>query len=57
LIVISSVYQANPEWEYQVDEMTKEYCEEEAKRLSFPDGWKNCGSYEELKQWFFLACR
>jgi len=57
LIVLSSAYQANPDWESQVDDMTKDYCEEEAKRLGFPDGWKNIGTYDELKRWFFQACR
>jgi len=57
LLTYAVIYQQGGEWDEEVITATRDYCESEAKRLGFPDGWRNCGSYEELKRWFFQACR
>ena len=57
LLTYAVIYQQGGEWDEEVITDTRDYCESEAKRLGFPDGWRNCGSYEELKWWFFQACR
>lgn len=57
LLSFATIYQQDPEWENGVYEMTKEFAENEVRKLKIPDGWQSCGSYEILKQWFFQACR
>jgi hypothetical protein len=57
LLTYAVIYQQGGEWDEEVITDTRDYCESEAKRLGFPDGWRNCGSYEDLKSWFFQACR
>ena len=57
LLTYAVIYQQGGEWDEEVIEDTRDYCESEATRLGFPDGWRNCGTYEELKRWFFQACR
>ena len=57
LLTYAVIYQQGGEWDEEVITDTRDYCESETNRLGFPDGWRNCGSYEELKRWFFQACR
>lgn len=57
LLTYAITYFQAGDWDEEVITATRDYCESEAKRLGFPDGWKNVGTYDELKQWFFKACR
>lgn len=57
LLTYALIYQQGGDWDEQVSACTRNYCENEAKRLGFSDGWQSCGSYEDLKQWFFETCR
>lgn len=56
LLTIATIYQTNGDWEDQIIVCTKMYCNQEARKLKFPDGWQSCGSYELLKNWFFSNC-
>jgi hypothetical protein len=57
LLTYAVIYQQGGEWDEDVITGTRDYCETQVRRLGFPDGWGECGSYEELKRWFFQACR
>lgn len=57
LLSFATIYHQDPDWENGVYEMTKDFAENEVRKLKIPDGWQSCGSYEILKQWFFQACR
>jgi hypothetical protein len=57
LLTYAVIYQQGGDWDEQVITNTRDYCETQVGRLGFPDGWGGCGSYEELKRWFFQACR
>jgi hypothetical protein len=57
LLTYAVIYQQGGDWDEEVISDTRDYCESEAKRLGFPDGWKNLGTYDELKRWFFQSCR
>lgn len=57
LLTYALIYQQGGDWDEQVITCTRDYCESETKRLGFPDGWQSCGSYEDLKRWFFENCR
>ena len=54
LLSYAVIYQQGGDWDEDVIIETRNYCEIQVKRLGFPDGWRECGSYEELKRWFFL---
>ena len=57
ILSIATIYQQDPEWEDAVKITVKMNCNQEARRLKFPDGWQLCGSYSALKEWFISACR
>ena len=57
ILSIATIYQQDPEWENAVKMAVKMNCNQEARRLKFPDGWQSCGSYSALKEWFMTACR
>ena len=57
ILSIATMYQSDPDWEPQVKVAVKMNCNQEARRLKFPDGWQLLSSYEQLKEWFFKACR
>lgn len=57
LLTYAVIYQGGGEWDEGVITETQEYCKKQVRRLGLPDGWQRFGSYEELKQWFFQACR
>jgi hypothetical protein len=56
LLTYAVIYQQGGEWDEGVITETRDYCEIQVRKLGFPDGWGGCGSYEELKRWFFQAC-
>lgn len=45
------------DWDCQIDQLSKEYAENEAFKLGFPSGWQSIGEYDRLKQWFLTNCR
>lgn len=57
ILSIATIYQQDPEWEDAIKITVKMNCNQEARRLKFPDGWQLCGSYPALKEWFMSACR
>jgi len=57
LLTYAVIYQQGGEWDEGVITETRDYCESQVRKSGFPDGWGGCGSYEELKRWFFQACR
>lgn len=57
ILSITTIYQQDPEWEDAVKTTVKMNCNQEARRLKFPDGWQSCGTYSALKEWFMSACR
>jgi len=56
LLSLSTIYFADPEWDEDIYEFSKEYVTKEILKMGIPDGWQLSSSYQGLKQWFLDNC-